>query len=167
MDDDRPFATVQWRYKKLASLDSLSLIYELDDKGAIVSFADNPSHTQFADRIEFKGDIAKKDFTLAIRNFVKDDEGVFSCSVRGAALFEREVTVKAMGMLKYVVHTIMTSRTALMTFLGVIFSAVILTCILLKCVFSLQIKFSECSLITTFQGGGLVAVEAQTRRCCS
>jgi hypothetical protein len=119
-DDDKQFATVQWEYKKLGSLDGLLLIYVLDGTGRIVSVADNPSHRQFADRIEFKGDIAKKDFTLAIRNFVKDDEGVFSCSVRGAVPFEREVTVKAMGMLKYVVHTIMTSRTALMTIFGII-----------------------------------------------
>lgn len=47
-----------------------------------------------SDRVQYEGSVAKKDATLAITYFKKEDEGVFKCVVNGLDHFIKEVTLK-------------------------------------------------------------------------
>ena len=88
---------------KLGSSSTLPNIYTIDSNGKPV--AGIPVN-QFTDRLEFRGDTSKSDFTLAIRNFVQGDEGIFTCEIKSSEPFRRAVTLKATGtiMLNYVVY---------------------------------------------------------------
>jgi len=95
--------SVKWSYRKLDSSGLLPNIYTIGRSGKPAS---RIPRTQFTDRLEFRGDTSKKDFTLAIKNFVKDDEGIFTCQLNSHRPFLLPVTIKATGIigLKYVVY---------------------------------------------------------------
>ncbi len=92
----KTFASVTWFYKKVGSSDPTATIYVVDSQGTVVP--GQATTNQFADRIEFKGDLANQDATLAIKDFMKRDEGDFTCEVRGGRSFHRLVTIKATGI---------------------------------------------------------------------
>ncbi len=93
------FLSVTWFYKKAGSSDPRAVIYVVDSQGTVVR--GQTTTNQFADRIESKGDIANQDATLAIKDFMKRDEGNFTCEVQGGTPFHRLVTIKATGIVKY------------------------------------------------------------------
>ncbi|CAB4036527.1 myelin zero 1 isoform X3, partial [Paramuricea clavata] len=93
--NDNKFASVVWYYKKRGSSGSLITIYDVNPQGETTTVDSN----QFTGRIEFKGDFANanRDATLAIENFMKQDEGSFTCEVRAARFHKQTVTIRVTG----------------------------------------------------------------------
>ncbi|CAB4012301.1 hemicentin-1-like [Paramuricea clavata] len=90
--NDNKFASVIWYYKKRGSSGSLITIYDVNPQGESIPVDSN----QFTGRIEFKGDFANtnRDATLAIKDFMKQDEGNFTCEVRGPKIRRQTVTIR-------------------------------------------------------------------------
>lgn len=90
---------VKWFFAKRGSSAPKQEIFQIGIDGT-----QDTSNTpeQFTNRIEFKGDLSdteeRKDATLAIKDFTKRDEGVYTCHVRGIRTFEKAITVRATGM---------------------------------------------------------------------
>ena len=58
---------------------------------------------QFSGRVNFIGDVIRtgsKDATLSIRDFTKQDEGDFECSIQGALSIAHKVTIIAIGKIQ-------------------------------------------------------------------
>ncbi|XP_046852653.1 cell adhesion molecule 2-like isoform X2 [Xenia sp. Carnegie-2017] len=72
------------------------VIYRLTDKGLPLN--DPIPRNQFSGRVNFIGDVIRtgsKDATLSIRDFTKQDEGDFECSIQGALSIAHKVTIIA------------------------------------------------------------------------
>ncbi|XP_046852647.1 contactin-2-like isoform X1 [Xenia sp. Carnegie-2017] len=72
------------------------VIYRLTDKGLPLN--DPIPRNQFSGRVNFIGDVIRngsKDATLSIKDFTKQDEGDFECSIQGAVSIAHKVTIVA------------------------------------------------------------------------
>ena len=90
---------VKWFFAKRGSSAPKQEIFQIGVDGT-----QDTSNTpeQFTNRIEFKGDLSdtkeRKDASLAIKDFTKRDEGVYTCRVSGIRTFEKAITVRVTGM---------------------------------------------------------------------
>ena len=94
--DDNKFASVLWTYKKRGSSAGDGIpIYDVNPQGETIAVDPN----QFTGRIEFKGNFANaiRDATLAITDFMKQDEGDFTCEVRSATQSVQTITIRVTG----------------------------------------------------------------------
>ena len=99
-NNDGSFAFVNYYYKKSGSpADQWKniLVVNYNGKTTVPSESD-----QFKNRLELKGNFANKrriDATLMINDFMKQDEGDFKCEVKGEDIWDREITIRAVGMI--------------------------------------------------------------------
>ncbi|XP_028401488.1 contactin-1a-like [Dendronephthya gigantea] len=96
LNDYGEFSFINYAYKKSGSpADQWRDIFIVKSDGSV----NIPSNTdQFKNRLEFKGDLRNNlriDATLMIKDFMKQDEGDFRCSVRGPVPLVRVVAINA------------------------------------------------------------------------
>ena len=91
--------SVFWLYKKRGSTANPIIIFFVNKEGKPVPDQVAQSNP-FDGRIEFKGNFRNtiKDATLAIKNFMKDDEGSITCKVFADKKLPKTVTIRSIGI---------------------------------------------------------------------